>query len=56
MRFLSPTRPVLYFWRKSFASTYQLTSDTFCTGAYFFDRRSRSFDSRQPSRSILSTR
>jgi hypothetical protein len=35
MRFLSPTRPVLYFWRKSFASTYQLTSDTFCTGRTF---------------------
>src|SRR5262245_66589655 len=43
MRFLTPTRPVLYFWWKSSASMYQLPTDTFCTGAYFFDRRSRPF-------------
>src|SRR5262249_6729856 len=43
MRFLTPTRPVLCFWWKSSASMYQLPTDTFCTGAYFFDRRSRPF-------------
>src|SRR5262245_33307700 len=43
MRFLTPTRPVLCFRWKSSASMYQLAADTFCRGAYFFDRRSRPF-------------
>jgi hypothetical protein len=42
MRFLLTAR-ALYFWWKSSASMYQPTTDTFCTAAYFFDRRSISF-------------